>query len=154
MISKPLKIKILNAANLSGILDICKDYPELPWSSTQLQEGLLQPHTIALGLFTDSRLVAFSIFNVALDEAELLLIATHVDFIRQGYGLCLLEHAIALFAQKNIQKLFLEVRASNHAAIKLYERCQFTSLSVRKNYYPLADTDQREDALIMSLLLT
>ena len=39
----------------------------------------------------------------------------------------------------------LEVRVSNEAAIKLYERLGFTARGKRRGYY----TDNREDALIM-----
>ena len=41
--------------------------------------------------------------------------------------------------------MFLEVRRSNQAAIVLYERAGFASLSVRHGYY----SHPREDALVM-----
>lgn len=43
--------------------------------------------------------------------------------------------------------LWLEVRASNAAAIALYESLGFNEATIRRNYYPT--TDGREDAIIM-----
>jgi ribosomal-protein-alanine N-acetyltransferase len=43
--------------------------------------------------------------------------------------------------------VFLEVRASNAAAIRLYEGNGFDTVGRRVNYYPAADG--REDALVM-----
>jgi ribosomal-protein-alanine N-acetyltransferase len=45
--------------------------------------------------------------------------------------------------------LWLEVRASNVAAIALYESLGFNEATIRRNYYPTADG--REDAIIMAL---
>ncbi|MEN1508294.1 ribosomal-protein-alanine N-acetyltransferase, partial [Pseudomonas aeruginosa] len=45
--------------------------------------------------------------------------------------------------------LWLEVRASNAAAIALYESLGFNEATIRRNYYPT--TDGREDAIIMAL---
>jgi len=43
------------------------------------------------------------------------------------------------------------VRASNQAAIQLYESLEFNQVSLRRNYYPTATG--REDAIIMALTL-
>ena len=45
-------------------------------------------------------------------------------------------------------QVFLEVRESNIAAIKLYEKSDFHQIDMRKNYYPQAD-GSREHAIIM-----
>ena len=46
-----------------------------------------------------------------------------------------------------IRTLWLEVRASNAAAIALYESLGFNEATIRRNYYPTADG--HEDAIIM-----
>ena len=48
---------------------------------------------------------------------------------------------------EKLSSIFLEVRESNLPAIKLYEKFNFTQISIRKNYYP----DNKEDALIYML---
>ena len=51
--------------------------------------------------------------------------------------------------KRGVATLWLEVRASNAAAIALYESLGFNEATIRRNYYPT--TDGREDAIIMAL---
>ncbi|MDU5730757.1 MAG: hypothetical protein E6Z80_17880 [Citrobacter freundii] len=53
------------------------------------------------------------------------------------------------FASNQGDRLWLEVRASNAAAIALYESLGFNEATIRRNYYPTADG--HEDAIIMAL---
>ena len=50
------------------------------------------------------------------------------------------------------QECFLEVRASNHSAYRLYERYGFNEIGRRRNYYPAAGGGS-EDALVMACTL-
>ena len=61
----------------------------------------------------------------------------------------LLEHLIDELEKRGVATLWLEVRASNAAAIALYESLGFNEATIRRNYYPT--TDGREDAIIMAL---
>ncbi|HBV40592.1 MAG TPA: ribosomal-protein-alanine N-acetyltransferase, partial [Erwinia sp.] len=54
-------------------------------------------------------------------------------------------------ARRGVLTLWLEVRASNHAAIALYQQLDFNEVSVRRNYYPTAEG--KEDAIIMALTI-
>lgn len=64
----------------------------------------------------------------------------------------LLEQVIDEVEKRGVATLWLEVRASNAAAIALYESLGFNEATIRRNYYPTADG--REDALIMALPLS
>lgn len=99
----------------------------------------------------EGRVVGFAITQVVLDEASLFNIAVDPDFQRRGYARQLLQHLIAELEQREIMTLWLEVRASNLAAIALYEQLEFHQVSRRPNYYPTASG--REDAIIMALTL-
>ncbi len=61
----------------------------------------------------------------------------------------LLEHVIDEVEKRGVVTLWLEVRASNAAAIALYESVGFNEATIRRNYYPTVDG--REDAIIMAL---
>ena len=71
----------------------------------------------------------------------------------QGQGIAkqLLNAFIEHGEQYQAENLFLEVRESNKPAIGLYESAGFSSMSVRKNYYPTATGN--EDAILMGLTL-
>ena len=94
-------------------------------------------------------MAAFAITQVVLDEATLFNIAVDPDFQRRGLGKALLEHLIDELEKRGVLTLWLEVRASNVAAIALYESLGFNEATIRRNYYPTADG--REDAIIMAL---
>ncbi|MGE1560464.1 ribosomal protein S18-alanine N-acetyltransferase [Pantoea septica] len=102
-------------------------------------------------LDVDGMMAAFAITQVVLDEASLFNIAVDPAFQRRGYGRQLLQHLIAELEKRDVMTLWLEVRASNHPAIALYEQLDFHQVSRRPNYYPTASG--REDAIIMALTL-
>ena len=64
---------------------------------------------------------------------------------RQGIGKALIKELLIIADQQKLNRIFLEVRMSNEAAIRLYEGVGFKKIDCRKNYYE----KPREDAWIM-----
>jgi ribosomal-protein-alanine N-acetyltransferase len=64
---------------------------------------------------------------------------------RRGVATCLLENFLRLVKGYGAQKALLEVRASNHAAIKLYRTLGFCEAGRRERHY----LDTGEDATVM-----
>ncbi|EXJ11979.1 MULTISPECIES: ribosomal protein S18-alanine N-acetyltransferase [Nitrincola] len=91
---------------------------------------------------------AFMLCSCVLDEAELLRIGTLPSARQQGLALQLLERGIEDLATLGIIQLHLEVRRSNTAAIRLYERAGFAMNGVRNGYYPAEGSYPKEDALL------
>jgi ribosomal-protein-alanine N-acetyltransferase len=83
-----------------------------------------------------------------VDDAEILNIETLPSHRRQGLAQSLLVEAFDWARQNQRQALWLEVRASNDAAIQLYLKNGFLQMSMRQRYY--ADF---EDALVMKYTL-
>lgn len=79
-----------------------------------------------------------------VDDAEILNIETSPNHRRQGFAQSLLVEAFDWARQNQRQAVWLEVRASNDAAIKLYLKMGFLQISTRKRYY-----SDGEDALVM-----
>ncbi len=130
-------LKKLNLSDLDAIFAIVSQYPELHWSRASLAQSLEQKNTLAVGLYDDlSTLVCVALLNVVLDEAELLLIATDRQHLKQGY-------AESLLNQQHFSKIFLEVRQSNLAAQKLYAKLGFKISGRRQQYYK-----EGEDAIL------
>jgi ribosomal-protein-alanine N-acetyltransferase len=82
-----------------------------------------------------------------LDELHVATIATHPEFRRQGIGKTLLTHALKSAREEGVVRSFLEVRASNQAAIEMYKSFGFIEDGRRKEYYK----DNHEDAILMTL---
>ena len=80
------------------------------------------------------------------DEAELANLAVNPALRRGGIGRVLLEDFLRQVGATEGTTVFLEVRASNRAAIELYRGYGFTELARRKGYYMRPD----EDALVMA----
>lgn len=80
-----------------------------------------------------------------IDEGHITTIAVKKEFLRNHIGEAIIYKIIEDCYKNGVKYLTLEVRVSNTAAIKLYEKYGFQSLGTRKGYYQ----DNNEDALIM-----
>ena len=119
-----------------------------PWSETTFASNQGERY-LNLQLSVDGEMAAFAITQVVLDEATLFNIAVDPAYQRRGLGRELLEHLIDALEAQGVVTLWLEVRASNYAAIALYESLGFNEATIRRNYYPTAEG--REDDIIMAL---
>ncbi len=90
----------------------------------------------------------FGLIRLVADEAELLTIAVRPEARGQGVGKALLEAMLNYLAEQKAELFFLEVRESNQAAIRLYEKAGFSQVAQRKNYYTHEDGTQ-ETAFVM-----
>ncbi|MGR3467733.1 MAG: GNAT family N-acetyltransferase [Shimia sp.] len=82
---------------------------------------------------------AFALARVTLDEAELLLIATHPDARRTGAATKVLRALEARCHQAGATRLFLEVAADNTPARALYTAAGYRQSGRRTGYYRRAD---------------
>lgn len=141
-------ISTLSTADLTKAWHIEKRAHAFPWSEQTLASNQGERYC-NYQLSVDGEMAAFAITQVVLDEATLFNIAVDPAYQRRGLGRALLEHVIDEVEKLGVVTLWLEVRASNVAAIALYESVGFNEATIRRNYYPT--TDGREDAIIMAL---
>lgn len=81
-----------------------------------------------------------------LDEGDIGNVAVAPDVRRRGIGAALLKALFAESERRGAVVLQLEVRESNLAARRLYEKNGFETVGKRKNYYE----KPAEDAILMS----
>jgi len=77
-------------------------------------------------------------------EGHVISLAVHPKRRRRGIGTALMRELLRRFAEKGARVARLEVRVSNEAAIRLYEKLNFIKVGVVKHYYP-----DGEDAYLM-----
>ena len=94
-----------------------------PWARTSFS-GSLKKDTCLI-LRRDGELEGYAIFSSIFDEGELLRIAVNPLSRRKGYATMLMNELSKLGRERNIEHWFLEVRAGNLGAIKLYEKFGF-----------------------------
>ena len=84
-------------------------------------------------------------FLLIIDEAEIHRIAVKDEYRRSGVAGVLLHEMFTVLQERGIVSVHLEVRESNHGAIKLYEKFGFMIKGRRQRYYQ----ETGEDALIL-----
>ena len=72
-------------------------------------------------------------------------LAVAPEYRRKGIGRSLMQALTEVLHTQGMESLFLEVRASNEAAIALYNEFGFVQVGTRKKYY----VNPTEDALIL-----
>ncbi|MCR5812949.1 MAG: ribosomal protein S18-alanine N-acetyltransferase [Desulfovibrio sp.] len=123
----------------------------LPWSLEQCRLSFSRLAFAAFGLFSEQEaLFAYISFYHVADEMEILNLAVVPEMRRQGHGHFLLTTALKAGRKLGIQKVWLEVREHNTAALALYAGCGFQPCGRRNKYY----TDTGEDALVLALTLS
>jgi len=97
---------------------------------------------------TDSQhtLAGYVVGRLAADELHINNVAVRPLYRRNGLGTALLLKVLQAARGFNASRAFLEVRAGNAAAQALYERCGFTTVGRRRNYY----SSPPDDALVMA----
>jgi [ribosomal protein S18]-alanine N-acetyltransferase len=110
----------------------------------QLREELARPWAKLRVARRDGAVVAYLLFWHVVDEIHLLNVAVAESARRAGIAQALVEHLLAYGREHSATKVLLEVRASNAAAIALYEKLGFERFNVRPRYY-----DDGEDAVEM-----
>lgn len=100
-----------------------------------------------LAAYIDDQFVGHGGFTSVLDEGYITNIAVHPDHRRKGIAFQLTENLKAKAQSLELSFLTLEVRESNSAAIKLYEKAGFKSVGKRKGFY----SNPKEDAILMTL---
>lgn len=118
------------------------------WSAEEFASLLAHPSVFACG---DSR--AFALVRVVADEAELLTIATHPLFQRQGHARAVMTAWQEEATKRGATRGFLEVASDNAAARQLYQACGYSQTGLRQAYYP-REGARAADAVIMARDLT
>ncbi len=119
-----------------------------PWSRRSFEDLLEEPHVRCLAVDgDDGQLAAYIFFSVVAGEGEILNLAVDPGARRQGHARRLLEAALGRMRREGVTAVFLEVRQSNQAAIRLYALAGFQSVSIRRGYY----RNPTEHAVTMAL---
>ena len=118
-----------------------------PWSRETLVWELRNSDVTRAYLLRndEDRVVAFCLCWVIFDELHINTVAVAPADRRQGLAIALLRQVISEAVEAGASKATLEVRASNTAALRLYERLGFHVAARRPGYY----TKPEEDALIL-----
>jgi ribosomal-protein-alanine N-acetyltransferase len=142
-----IEYRRLKLRDLNAIEEIERSSYPTPWSRSMFAGELAKPSSICLGAIDTevNELVGYLIISRYVDAWHVMNVAVADAYRRRGVASGLMEQLFEATARDGRRGYTLEVRVSNEAAIRLYERLGFKARGIRRGYY----TDNREDALIM-----
>lgn len=142
-----LVIRDMTESDLSEVYEIEQKTFTDPWSKEDFQDSMKEENNKYLIAEVDGKIAGYSGYWGIAGEGYIYNVAVKQEYRRQRIGLFMLRYLIEQAKARGITSLTLEVRKSNEAAIRLYERLGFESAGVRKDFY----TKPKEDAVIMWL---
>jgi ribosomal-protein-alanine N-acetyltransferase len=121
------------------------------WGREHLEDELQQPAGFQFVVRNEAseKIEAVLCGRIMADEAEILKLSVAEDSRQRGIGYKLLDFVLNYCKTKGAKNCFLELRATNTAARKLYEKRGFFRIGTRKDYYD----DPVEDAILVQLEL-
>ncbi len=137
--------------DIPTVLSIERAAYAYPWTEGTYHDCLRVGYSMWLMEYRKA-ICGYAILSVAAGESHLLNICIDPAHHGKGLGRELLDHIIEVARSQGAEMMFLEVRPTNIAAIRLYESVGFSEVGVRRNYYPAPAG--REDALVLALQLT
>jgi [ribosomal protein S18]-alanine N-acetyltransferase len=121
-----------------------------PWSAAAFHELLPLSYIVGLVAERAGTIEGYLVAREIAGEAEILNLAVVPEERRAGLGGTLLDAGLERLAERNAERVWLEVRESNAAAQALYVRRGFATAGRRTRYYRAPV----EDALVLSLDLS
>jgi len=145
-----IRVRAAVADDLSQMMEIAtRSITAAQWTPEQYQQ-MLSSGRVVLVIEEDDRVMGFIAGRGAAEEWEIENVAVAAPARRRGLGSHLLREFLHHVRGKQGKEVFLEVRESNHAARKLYEKWAFIETGRRKSYYQ----NPPEDALILKFNFT
>ncbi len=142
-----LNLRPMLESDIADILQIeCAAYA-FPWNRN-IFRGCLRDDYCCRVVEMDGEIAGYAIMSMGKDEAHLLNLCVEPDRHGMGLGDQLLKFVLDFARKHKAVSTFLEVRPSNMAARRFYERRGFVEVGTRTNYYPAQFG--REDAIIMA----
>jgi ribosomal-protein-alanine N-acetyltransferase len=132
-------------ADLDAVVEIEKASMPSPWSKELFEEELKREAARYFVGEEEGQVAGYMGYWEAPQEAHIINLAIAPRFRQKGFGIQLMEHCLGFAYKKGARLATLEVRESNEAAQKLYEKCGFRTVAIRKKYY----SDNQEDAVVM-----
>jgi [ribosomal protein S18]-alanine N-acetyltransferase len=140
-------IRSYHIDDVDALAAMACDAMAYPWSRSVFVDSFAAKYQ-GWVLCDDLSIRGFIIIRPIVDNAEIMLLCVDPLFQRQGIARMLVEHTNKIMRMQGYVQLQLEVRASNVAAIALYEGFGFARNGLRLGYYPCEKG--REDAVLMS----
>ena len=148
--NKSLQILPMGFADIEAVYQVELQCHSHPWSKKLFLSNFGKRYFNHV-ILDEQRVIGYFVVSSVAGEVTLMNIAVEPNKQGTGIGRQLLQFLKDLSSSNGEQEIWLEVRASNSAALALYNRLGFSEVDRRKDYYPCIQG--REDAIIMCCYL-
>ena len=139
----------MTAEDIPEIVALEKKCFTLPWSEKSFRDEMANKLAIYFVAKDNGACVGYAGFWNVSGEGDVTNVAVLPEYRRMGVGSSLVAEMVKTAENLKLELLTLEVRKSNIAAQKLYEKFGFEILGERKRYY----SDNGENAYIMTKII-
>lgn len=145
MVAVVFSLQRLLIDDIVEISNIKKEFIELQWTYDTFIGDIVNPNCICLKVTIDNQIAGYLIAMIIIDECHITNLFVKDCFRARGIGSALMDGLLKEISNKDVKRVFLELRLSNTRAIKLYEKFGFRRIAIRKNLY----ANPPEDGLFM-----
>ena len=145
-----LNIRAMEEKDIPQVEEIEKKIFSLPWSEKSFHDACSDENNIYLVCEDEGTIAGYCGLWTVFGEGNITNMAVHPDYRKKGIGMMLMEEMEKRGIQKKVDVFFLEVRESNDAARRLYEKMKYKQIGIRKRFYERPV----EDAIVMSKMYT
>jgi ribosomal-protein-alanine N-acetyltransferase len=143
-----IELRDARAEDATAIAQIARAALPEAWSAASFRAALERPAVSAVVAARAGELFGFALAARAEEDAEILSIAVAESVRGVGLGRRMLESLLERLRGAGAQRVHLEVRGSNSAALALYKSLGFQTSRRRARYYR-----DGEDALELGVAL-
>lgn len=141
----------MSSDDLQEVFEIERVCSAAPWSMRSFEHEISNKDSVLKVSVVGKSVVGFVCLRIMLDMTHVMNIAVLPGFRRKGIGSALLDEAVRALKhiRPDLESFTLEVRESNTAAMRLYEKSGFVRTGDRPRYYQ----NPEENAIIMKMTI-
>ena len=143
-----MELRLATEQDLPAVAQLEKAFA-FPLSETELQK-LHKNETFRILVWAEGEeILGHCVLFRVLDEGEITSLTVRQDLRGKGIGTLFLRTLLDYLRKDGSKIAYLDVRESNTPARKLYQKCGFSELGIRKRFY----ANPTEDAIGMGIEL-
>ncbi|MGL6110809.1 MAG: ribosomal protein S18-alanine N-acetyltransferase [Rubrivivax sp.] len=150
LIQPEASLRPMRVGDLETVMAVERSAYRFPWTRGNFIDSLAAGYLAEMLVHDQAGLVGYYLAMKGVDEMHLLNLTVAPALQRRGHSRTLLDALEQRCHDQHVGTVWLEVRASNDHARRVYARRGFAEVGLRRAYYPAGPT-AREDAIVMSL---
>ena len=144
-IKTQVHIRWMIRGDATAVLNIEAASFENPWSEDELTRTLRHREVIGMVAELADEVVGVMIYELHKNRLHLINFAVAPHVRRQGIGSTMIEKLVSKLSHDRRNRIMLEVRESNLAALLFFKSQGFRAIKILRDYYE----DTTEDAYLM-----